>query len=120
VTVLKVPKGFEEALEREQEVTITFVKKNGKKRTIPIWFAVNGRTIELLPMYGSKTKWYEDVSAAGSVQLKVGGEAMTATPRATRDPKVIDGIKMRFGAKYGEADVRKYYPNQDVALEVQL
>jgi len=113
-------KGFEKALEGQEEVRITFVKKDGKKRTIPIWFTVKGRTVELLPMYGSKTKWYGDVSSAGSLQLNVQEEAMTASPRVTRDPRVINEIKERFGAKYGEDDVKKYYPNQDIALEVQL
>ena len=113
-------RGFEEALEGQEEVRITFVKKDGRKRTIPIWFTVKGRTVELLPMYGSKTKWYGDVASAGSLQLKVQGEVMTASPREIRDLKVIDEIKGRFGAKYGEDDVKKYYPNQDIALEVAL
>ena len=115
-----VQEEFDKALEGEEEVKITFSKKAGGKRTIPIWFTVKGRTLELLPMYGLKTKWYGDVEAAGSLELKVRGQVKVASPRIVRDPEAIEEIKQRFGVKYGEDEVRKYYTTQNVALEILL
>jgi hypothetical protein len=112
--------GFGGALEGEDEVKITFSKKSGGKRTIPIWFTVKGRTLELLPMYGLKTKWFADVEAAGSLELKVRDQVKVASPKVIRDPEMVEEIKQRFGVKYGEDDVRKYYPTSDVAFEISL
>jgi hypothetical protein len=112
--------GFEKVLEGEEEVRVTFARKAGGKRTIPIWFTVKGRTLELLPMYGLKTKWFADVEAAGSLELKVREQVKVASPKIIRDPEVVEEIKERFGVKYGEDNVRKYYPTSDVAFEISL
>jgi hypothetical protein len=36
------------------------------------------------------------------------------------DNNRIDGIVKKFKSKYGEGDVKKYYTNFDVAVEVTL
>jgi Uncharacterized protein conserved in bacteria (DUF2255) len=114
------PTNFAEALEDLEEVQISFVRKGGEKRTIPIWFTVHEGRLELLPMHGMKTKWFLDVEATGTFVIRAGEAVMAADPRMVRDKDSIDRIKERFGAKYGEADVKKYYPASDVALEVPL
>ncbi len=42
--------------------------------------------------------------------------AGSATP--IMEPAAVNGIADEFQAKYGQADVAKYYPNQDVAVAV--
>jgi hypothetical protein len=49
-------KEFLEALKSASEVELT-VKRAGKWTTRPVWFAVDGATVYLLPMYGAETKW---------------------------------------------------------------
>ena len=105
----------------EQEVQITFTRaSDGKRRTIPVWFALNNGKMELLPMYGLKTKWFIDVEKSGRVGLRVKDWKKDVGPGFVRDPHTVDSIKRRFGAKYGEGNVKKYYPTSEVALEIRL
>lgn len=108
-------------LDREEEVQITFVRaKDGKKRSLPVWFTVNDGKLELMPMYGIRTKWFLDVEKSGSISLQVKDWKKDADPAIVQDPKRIADIKLRFSRKYGEDRVRRYYPNQDVAIEISL
>lgn len=109
----------EDELSKASEVQISYVRsKDGKTRTIPVWFTLAQGKVELLPMYGLKTKWFLDVERAGKVGLKIGAWAKTARPEVVRDPRAVEEVKKRFGKKYGEGDVRRYYPTSEVALEV--
>lgn len=106
---------------RDEEVMISFVKsRDGKTRTIPVWFTINQGKMELLPMYGSKTKWLGDVDKSGKIGLSIRDWRKDSKPKILKDSKAIDDIKRRFSMKYGEGQVKQYYPNSDVALEIQL
>lgn len=106
---------------REEEVQITFVRaKDGKKRSLPVWFTVSQGKLELMPMYGLGTKWFLDVEKSGSISLQVKDWKLDAAPAIVQDPKTIAEIKQRFSRKYGEDRVRRYYPNQDIALAISL
>jgi hypothetical protein len=114
-------KEFAEALSGENVVRISFVRsKNGKRRTIPVWFAVEGGRIQLLPMYGLKTKWYQDVEKSGKVELSVKNQRLSAAPRTIREQAKVEQIKSVFARKYGSVDVNRYYPTSDVAFEIPL
>lgn len=114
-------KEFSAVLSGESEVTITFVtSKSGKMRTIPIWFAVEGGTLQLLPMYGLKTKWYQDIEKSGRVELAVKNQKLSAAPKIIRDEARVESIKATFGKKYGVGDVKRYYPTSEVAFEIPL
>ena len=105
----------------EEEVQISFVRRgSGKARTIPVWFTVEGGKVELLPMYGLKTEWFVDVEASGKIGLSIKGWRKEGRPTVVKDPRTVDEIKGRFGAKYGLANVRRYYPTSEVALEVPV
>lgn len=103
-----------------EEVEISFHGSSGKKKTIPVWFTLHQGKFELLPMYGTKSRWFSDIRESGSVELKVGNWTMTARPRTVLDIDAIDEIKGRFSAKYGGDQVKKYYPACDAAFEVTL
>jgi len=105
----------------EEEVQITFVRaKNGKKWSIPVWFTLNTGKMELLPMYGSRTKWLMDVERSGKLSLAVRDWKKDVTPNVVRDRGTVDAIKRRFAVKYGEDQVRRYYPSIDVAVEASV
>ena len=108
------------ALSGENEVQVEFVRKDGRKRKIPVWFSVNGRTLELLPMYGLKTKWFEAVERTGRMDIEAKGTRVAATPEISKDAEEVDAVKRRFAAKYGESDVGRYYPTSEVALKITL
>jgi hypothetical protein len=108
----------------EEEVQITFVRsKNGKRRTIPVWFTLNQGKMELMPMYGLKTNWFGDVEKSGSIELKVKDWTRRAKPKIVRDTAAVDQVRRRFSGKYGEGDMNKYYKvplEERVALEIVL
>jgi hypothetical protein len=105
----------------EREVEITYVwSRNGRARTIPVWFTLGKGGMELLPKYGLKTKWFVDVERSGGLELRVGGWKKKAKPSVIRDAEAVDQIKDRFREKYGKADVKRYYPTSEVALVVPL
>ncbi len=107
-------------LSGESEVQIEFVRENGQKRKIPVWFTLQGRTLELLPMYGLKTKWFRAVESTGRLGVMGKGTSVSASPEVLRDPKEVGAIKRRFAAKYGEKDVKRYYPTSEVALKILI
>jgi hypothetical protein len=114
-------KEFVDALSGQNEVQISFVKgKNGKMRTIPIWFAVEEGRLQLLPMYGLRTKWFQDVEKSGNVELSVKNQKLSVSPSIIRDEAKIEHIKVVFARKYGVADVKRYYPTSEVAFEIPL
>jgi len=113
-------KEFAEALAGQNVVQISFVRKNGKRRTIPVWFTVEGGRMQLLPMYGLKTKWFQDVEKSGKVDLMVEKQKLTATPKIIRDEAKVESIQSVFARKYGSVDVKRYYPTAEVALEISL
>ncbi|MDA4125764.1 MAG: hypothetical protein OK452_00970 [Thaumarchaeota archaeon] len=116
-----MPGAIHNGVPQEEEALISFVRsKDGKTKTIPVWFTVNGGKLELLPMYGLKTKWFADVEKAGKIDLRIKEWKKASKPKILRDSKAIDDIKRRFSVKYGERQVKQYYPTSDVALEISL
>jgi deazaflavin-dependent oxidoreductase (nitroreductase family) len=114
-------KGFREALNSAEELSITFVgRKTGKKYTIPVWFVYDPGTMALLPVKGSKSTWYRSILKNPKMELRASGKRATAKARQVRDRKRIDEIMEKFRAKYGASDVKRYYPDQDVAVELSI
>ena len=112
---------FAGALAGEDEVQIDVVKSGeGKGRSIPVWFTVEGTRMHLLPMYGLRTIWFRDLEKSGSVEVRAKNETRRVTPRVVRDPATVEEVKKCFRRKYGEADVKRYYPTTEVALEISL
>ncbi len=111
---------FVSELSGQDEIQIEFTKEDGKKRRIPVWFAVEGKKVELLPMHGLNTKWFIDVERSGRLAVSVGSAVLRATPEIVKDVQTIERIKKHFAEKYGDDDVRKYYPTSQVALTIRL
>jgi hypothetical protein len=108
---------FLEALKSASEVELS-VKKAGKWTTRPVWFAVDGATVYLLPMYGADTKWYKYVSANPEIELSVRGKKVHAEAKPVSDPQRLADVIDRFRSKYG--DLERYYRKLDVAIEVEI
>jgi hypothetical protein len=49
-----------------------------------------------------------------------GGEEIPSRGEPITDRNSVDDIVRKFKSKYGEGDVKKYYPKTDVAVEVSL
>jgi len=108
---------FLEALKSASEVELN-VKKAGKWTMRPVWFAVDGATIYLLPMYGADTKWYQYASANPEIELSVRGKKVRAEGKPVSDAQKLTDVIHRFRSKYGELE--RYYRKLDVAIAVTI
>lgn len=112
---------FRGVLNSAQELKMTFVgRKTGKKISIPVWFVNDADKLYLLPVSGTANKWYKNILKNPTIELQVSGKKATAEARPIKDKKRIEEIVDKFRAKYGASDVKKYYPGQDVAVELSL
>jgi hypothetical protein len=77
-------------------------------------------TLYLLPVQGSDTNWYKNLLFGTTLKISVNGEEIPARGKPITDSNRVDDIVRKFRSKYGEGDVKKYYPKVDVAVEVPL
>jgi hypothetical protein len=114
-------------LDRASEIALSVKgRRSGRYISRPVWFVREGNTLYLLPVQGSDTKWYKNVLADPTLKISVnnGGaeeeEEITARAKPITESSMVDSIVKKFKSKYGEGDVKKYYPKTDVAVEVSL
>lgn len=74
----------------------------------------------LLPVHGSDTNWYKNLLVDQTLKVSVNGAEISERGKLITDSNSVDDIVRKFRSKYGEGDVKKYYPKTDVAVEVQL
>jgi deazaflavin-dependent oxidoreductase (nitroreductase family) len=102
----------------EIEITVTG-RTSGRSLTYPIWFAVDGDKLYLIPVKGSDTEWYKNLRKTPTIRLPARRKTLTASPRFLTDQEQLDQVLEKFRAKYGR-NVKSYYPKYDVAVEVPL
>ena len=108
-------------LDRASEVTLSVKgRKSGRDIPRPVWFVHKGNTLYLLPVQGSDTNWYNNFLANQTLKISVSGEEIPARGKPITDSNRVDQIVGKFKSKYGQGDVKKYYPKHDVAVEVPL
>jgi hypothetical protein len=110
-------------LARYRELTITVTgRKSGRQISNPVWFVFEKGKLELLPVTG---KWIRNPVVQNVVKnprIRIdarGGEAELQVVPVT-DSKKVTGVVEKFREKYGAGDVKKYYPNFDVAVVAQM
>ena len=104
---------------RELEITVTG-RQSGQQISLPVWFVHEGDTLYLLPVKGSDSQWYKNILRKPSLTISAEGTTMTVTPKPLTDPPKVREVVEKFRAKYGAADVQRYYSKFDVAVEVRL
>ena len=112
---------FKDALQDRSEVELTVTgRKTGNESSRPIWFVDDGDRLLLLPVSGSESNWYRNVLKTPEIRLAADGAELQATAKPIDDGAAVTDTLEKFGAKYGEDPVQKYYPNQDAAVQVPL
>ena len=114
--------GILEALRKSNEIELSVRgRTTGKVIPRPVWFALSKdeKSIFLIPVNGRKTQWYLNVKKEPEVNIRVGGRAFTGRIAEVGQAKFKDALDA-FTARYGERDMKEYYPNLEVALEVLL
>ena len=108
-------------LNRVSELTLSVKgRKSGKDIPRPVWFVHEGNTLYLLPVQGSDTNWYRNLLVDSTLKISVNGIEARVRGKPITDSNRVDDIVRKFKSKYGEGDVKKYYPKVDVAVEVPL
>jgi deazaflavin-dependent oxidoreductase (nitroreductase family) len=100
------------------EITVTG-RTSGRSLSYPIWFALDGDKLYLIPVKGSDTEWYKNVRKTPTIRLAARGKTFTTSARLITDEAQLDKILEKFRDKYGR-NVKSYYPKLDVAVEVPL
>jgi len=109
-------------LNRVSEIRLSVKgRKSGRDIPRPVWFVHEGNTLYLLPVQGSDTNWYKNLLVDSTLKISVNGVGeIPARGKPITDSNRVDDIVRKFKSKYGEGDVKKYYTNFDVAVEVTL
>jgi hypothetical protein len=110
-----------ERLNRAYEITLSVKgRKSGKDIPRPVWFVHEGNILYLLPVQGSDTNWYKNMLADPTLKISVNNKKMAVKSTVVTERNRVDDIVKKFKSKYGEGDVKKYYPKVDVAVKVPL
>jgi hypothetical protein len=109
-------------LNRASEIRLSVKgRKSGRDIPRPVWFVHEGNTLYLLPVQGTDTNWYKNFLADQTLKISVnGGTETSVRGKPITDSNRVGDIVSKFKSKYGEGDVKKYYPKTDVAVEAPL
>jgi deazaflavin-dependent oxidoreductase (nitroreductase family) len=111
---------FRTALQGSNEIEITVTgHSSGRSLSYPVWFALEGDKLYLIPVKGSDTAWYKNLRNTPTIRLEARGKTLTASARFLTDQAQLDKVLEKFRDKYGR-NVKSYYPKLDVAVEVSL
>jgi deazaflavin-dependent oxidoreductase (nitroreductase family) len=102
----------------EIEITVTG-RTSSRSLSYPVWFALEGEKLYLLPVKGSDTDWYKNLRKTPTIRLEARGKTFTTSARLLTDEAEIGKVLEKFRDKYGR-NVKSYYPKLDVAVEVPL
>src|ERR1700674_1750626 len=104
---------FRTALQGANEIEITVTgRTSGRSLTYPVWFALEGEKLYLLPVKGSDTDWYKNLRKTPTIRLAASGKTFTSSARLLTDEARIGKVLEKFRDKYGR-NVKSYYPRLD-------
>ena len=111
---------FRTALQGSNEIEITVTgRTSGRSLSYPVWFALDGDKLYLIPVRGSDTEWYKNLRKTPTIRLAARGKTFTTRARLLTDEAQLGKVLEKFRDKYGR-NVKSYYPKLDVAVEVPL
>jgi hypothetical protein len=108
-------------LARDREINISVIgRKSGREVSRPVWFVLEGDKLDLLPVQGSDTQWYQNLLRNAWIQVSTRSAEGEFQAASVTDPKLVSSVVEKFRDKYGARDVKKYYSKFDVAVVVDL
>ena len=121
ICVMSKADDLHQRLNRVSEIRLSVKgRKSGRDIPRPVWFVHEGNTLYWLPVQGSDTNWYKNLLVDPTLKISVNGTEIPVSGKPITDSNSVDDIVRKFKSKYGEGDVKKYYPKVDVAVEVPL
>ena len=108
-------------LGRSDEVSITVTGRSSKKkRSTPVWFIVEGRKLQLVPVRGSETPWFRNLMKDPHILLSIGQTSVSSEATLLRDQKGAEKVLDKLRVKYRRMWSESYYPKHDAYVEVPL
>ncbi|GEM_PF-336282 len=112
---------FAKALGDREEISITVTgRRTGRRVRFPVWFVVDGETMWLLPLHGSRTQWYRNVLAHPVITVSAGRQQLTARAKVRQEKRTVQRTVDQFRKKYTAALVARYYDHSDAVVEVPI
>lgn len=112
---------LKDRLARYREISITVTgRKSGRPTTRPVWFVLEGAKLFLLPVQGSDTQWYKNVLKNPKMRIDARGSDVEVNASPSTEAEEVKSVIEKFRAKYGAADVKKYYSKFDVAVVAEI
>jgi hypothetical protein len=112
---------IKQALASTEEFEITVTGRNsGRKISFPVWFVLESETLYLLPVKGSASNWYKNILRNPTMTISARGMEITVNVKPITDPPTVREVVEKFRAKYGTANIQRYYSKFDVAVEARL
>ena len=109
------------ALKKNKEIELTVTgRRTGKPLPRPVWFAVRGKELLLLPVTGTDSQWYKNVLVNPQVKIRASQQTLNGNLRAITEKRRIEEVIELFREKYGPSDIKKYYPKPNVAATLLL
>ena len=105
--------------EKEIELTVTG-RKSRKPIPRPVWFVLRGTELLLLPVTGTSSQWYKNILKDPLVKITSSGQTITGKLHPITGKREVGEVIQLFEKKYGPRDVKRYYPNPNVAAGLPL
>ena len=96
-------------------------RRTGNTRSFPIWFAMEGDTIQILPAFGTRTQWLKDVEVDDRVVIAFGDHQIQGNAQSHYSHEKVAEVRRRLEKKYGERVIaRAGYTGLDAAVTISL
>jgi len=78
---------FSSAVQSASEIEITVTgRSSGRSLSYPVWFALEGEKLYLIPVKGSDTDWYKNLRKTPTIRLEARGKTFTTSAPAAHRP----------------------------------
>src|SRR5260370_9960049 len=88
---------FRTALQGSNEIEITVTgRTSGRSLSYPVWFALDGDKLYLIPVKGSDTERYKNLRKTSTIRLEARGKTLTTVARFLTDQPQLDTLLEKF------------------------
>ena len=109
------------ALEKDREIELIVKgRKSGKDLPRPVWFALKGKELLLLPVTGTESQWFKNILEDPRVKIRANKQSFNGKLRAITEEGQVERVVKLFREKYGASDVKRYYPKLNAAASLLL
>jgi len=115
------PAIVQSSLKSEQEIELTVTgRTSGKPLPRPVWFVIRGRELLLISVTGTDCQGYKNIIRNPKVTIRSGNQAHNGELNTITEQKKVREVFELFEKKYGLRDMKRYYPNPNVAASLLI